>query len=191
VEATIADTFDGPDLRPPGGVSFEPLMLFPHQARFNSGRPLQDILHREVPLSLVLETAMLDCGLGDLTNAAKAYDALIQWLSLVPICQIERRAYVMLKGPVDQMWHAFILHTEAYYRLCRRHLFFFLHHYPRTGAPSAGLVRDTVALLTQEYGSDLHPYLRSWSRATYDGLMRTQYGFAPPVLPKSGSLTHK
>jgi hypothetical protein len=59
---------------------------------------------------------------------------------------------------VDEGWHALVLHTAAYERLCDR-LGAFVHHYPQRPDPArhdAGIMNRTTALITTEgYAPDL------------------------------------
>lgn len=40
-------------------------------------------------------------------------------------------------GPIDAMWHTFLLFTKDYAEFCDRHFGFFIHHYPMTRAEKA------------------------------------------------------
>jgi hypothetical protein len=110
----------------------------------------------------LIETAVIDCGIKTVHEAQLAYGAFLQWFLAIPACRGDQKL-VMLKGSVDRMWHAFILHTFVYRSLCDRFLGFFLEHQPQAGAPPSASVRETVAFLARIYGVNLSPLLASWS----------------------------
>lgn len=109
----------------------------------------------------ILATALDDCGLPDREVAAQGLMAFSQWFFALADAGPGERL-VMLKGPVDQMWHALILHTKLYRELCDRHLGFFLEHQPQPGLPPRAWVADTLRILTRRYGGELHPYFDDW-----------------------------
>ena len=41
-------------------------------------------------------------------------------------------------GPVDELWHHFVLHTQLYQEFCERHAGKFLHHHPGATRQGAG-----------------------------------------------------
>ena len=117
--------------------------------------------HLRVHRDAVIETALVDCGVADAVQAAAGLDAFAQWFFAFPTLADGERL-VMLKGPVDQMWHALILHTRLYRELCERHLGFFLDHHPLPDYPPRAWVADTLRILTRRHGEDLHPYFDDW-----------------------------
>lgn len=121
----------------------------------------------------VLETAILDCGVKNIREANAGLEAFIQWFLAISACQPNQRL-VMLKGPVDKMWHALILNTELYRGMCSHRFGFFLDHKPQPGYPPAGSIRQTVAILVQEYGRDLSNLLVAWSPTTVCAMMPMQ-----------------
>lgn len=68
----------------------------------------------------------------------------------------------MPKGPIDQMWHALILHTGLYSELRRRNLGFFMDHQPQPGHPPRAWVAATLRILTRCHGNALHPLFDDW-----------------------------
>ena len=68
-----------------------------------------------------------------------------------------RRAVGMPSKAVDELWHAFILHTQAYQDFCQRAFGSFFHHVPASamgtsGSESAMAMRRTFRLACQEAG---------------------------------------
>jgi hypothetical protein len=114
-------------------------------------------LHRDA----VIETALVDCGVGDRERAEQGLDAFAQWFFTLPTLEPGQRL-IMLKGPVDQMWHALILHTKLYRELCEQHLGFFLDHQPQPDYPPRAWVADTLRILTRRFGDALHPLFDDW-----------------------------
>ncbi len=58
----------------------------------------------------VISTGLVDCGVVDWAQAELGLDAFAQWFHTLRYCEPDERL-VMLKGPIDQIWHALILHT--------------------------------------------------------------------------------
>jgi hypothetical protein len=100
----------------------------------------------------------------DDVQANDLLEAFLQWVALVPTIKPDD-TFVMLKSPVDKVFHAFILNTEFYQNFCARHFGFFVHHHPIDELllkKLPGGVRDTMDLLEQTYGEELHPALSAW-----------------------------
>jgi hypothetical protein len=116
----------------------------------------------EVDTGMILPTAVNDCGLKDPSTFRWALSAFFQWFSVLPTLQACDPPYVMNKGPVDLVWHAFILNTEAYRALCSRYLGRFLDHYPRPGSPPVAWIVFTVDRLRTCFGPELNWYIRRW-----------------------------
>jgi hypothetical protein len=80
---------------------------------------------------------------------------------------------------VDEGWHALILHTALYARLCER-LGAFVHHYPERPDPdrqSAGVLAYTVDLMT---AAGHRPDLELWPLPTAAAFpVAAQCGHAP------------
>lgn len=135
-----------------------------------AGSPSIVTLHADLARqwASVLETGLVDCRLRSAEEAELALEAFGQWFLALPRCRTDERL-VMLKGPVDRMWHALLLHTSLYRSLCERHLGFFLDHQPQPGSPPQAWVRDTKRVLTRCYGAELHPMFDQWWTATTYG----------------------
>ena len=61
-----------------------------------------------------------------------------------------------MSGPVDDLWHTFILYTRQYARFCDEHAGHFLHHTPER-EPDAQ-ADDAIADALEWYGVFLHEY---------------------------------
>jgi hypothetical protein len=118
----------------------------------------------EVDVTGIQRTASQDCGIRDSIVVREATSAFFQWFSILPTLSSTDLPYVMDKGPVDSVWHAFILHTEAYRSFCSKYLGRFLDHYPRHDRPPQAWIDFTLGRLRAHFGSDLHPYLECWSQ---------------------------
>jgi hypothetical protein len=124
------------------------------------GRGMMRRMLEEVDFSSVLRTAVNDCGVPSPAHALDSLDAFLQWFSTIPLAG--DRPYVMLKGNPDRVWHACIINTALYRELCERYLGRFVDHHPSVASPSDEWVLETVALLEEEFGADLHPAFRQW-----------------------------
>ena len=103
-----------------------------------------------------------------------AMKGLLQWLAGHAAAPHNQQAYVMLLGPVDEAFHAFILNTRLYMRFCRDHVGFFIHHTPVETELAAKLEADgslhyTVDFLETEFGDTLSPQLRAWCDGVRSG----------------------
>lgn len=129
----------------------------------------------------VLATAVADCGLRDAHEAGRANVAFWQWFSTVATCR-DHESLVMLKGSVDQVWHAYILHTRLYRSLCERYIGSFLEHQPQAERPSDRQICETVERLYSRYVDDLSPLLATWSPTTISRL-RSKAALSRPLSP--------
>jgi hypothetical protein len=143
------------------------------------GRALLPALTAELAAShgRIVNTAIVDCGVKTNDEADRALAAFLQWFLVVPACQ-NGQNLVMLKGPVDRLWHAMLLHTRLYRRTCDRYLGYFLEHEPRDGLPAEQDIQQTVEILVMEYGGLLSPLLSAWSPTTLARLKATDVGGA-------------
>jgi hypothetical protein len=94
-------------------------------------RPLEDVLRYEN--AEVVYRFSVDHGVS-LSDAEEIFTETKKWLWL---CAAEPGIKVPLLGEaraVDEMWHTFLLFTEAYANFCDTYLGFFVHHQPRTRA---------------------------------------------------------
>jgi len=55
---------------------------------------------------------------------------------LIILGHLPRRGYGMY-GPVDDLWHSFVLHTERYQAFCETYATGFVHHHPGSSAKGA------------------------------------------------------
>lgn len=115
-----------------------------------------------VPVERIVRTARLDCGVSSAREAERALGAFLQWFVLVPTIG-RGEHHVMLRGPVDVLWHAAILNTAFYRDLCDRVAGRFIDHHPRDDHPPRAWVTETVARLIGAYGPSLSPLLTAWS----------------------------
>src|SRR3989344_7838963 len=112
----------------------------------------------------IISTLLRERSVSNEAEARNLLDAFLQWIALIPV--VERgKVFVMLKTPVDEVFHAFVLNTAFYQEFCQKYFGFFIHHNPLDGDTSAKIdegVNYTVDLLEQHYGEQLHPELRAW-----------------------------
>jgi hypothetical protein len=118
-------------------------------------------MQEEVDFSPVLRTAVIDCGVASPVEALYALEAFLQWLSVVPAAD-DGDHYVMLKGDPDRVWHAAIMNTALYRHICTRYVGRFVDHSPSLGTPRPAWILETVSLLEEYFGDDLHPVFREW-----------------------------
>ncbi len=129
-----------------------------------SGPQLAHTMRNETDFSPVIRTMLSDQMVASEEEARDHIDAFLQWVALVPSIRAQD-ALVMLKTPVDDVFHAFVLNTEFYQRFCETHFGFFVHHHPLDAETRERLAKgvvETVERLERTYGEDLHPLLRSW-----------------------------
>jgi hypothetical protein len=134
----------------------------------------------------LLNTAVLDCGLRTLDEARRANVAFLQWFVALSRCR-GRQELVMLKGPVDRMWHSYILHTKLYRSICDQYLGVFLEHRPQPGFPSDVRIQETVTRLSISFGSDLSPLLAAWSPTALKRVSIALGERARPIDPPPGA----
>jgi hypothetical protein len=70
----------------------------------------------------------------DEAGARRRWRELVRFLLMVG--HAGERGYGM-HGPVDGLWHDFVLHTALYQTFCERYAGRFLHHHPGTSQPGA------------------------------------------------------
>jgi hypothetical protein len=78
----------------------------------------------------------------------------------------------MLKTPVEEAFHAFVLNTRQYKAFCERFLGYFFHHDPVTEERAPQMqngIRYTVELLEKHYGESLLQPLCEWRHQLDDG----------------------
>lgn len=97
----------------------------------NHLRPLEEVLayaNDEVVYRFSVDHAI------SLSDAEEIFLETKRWLWL---CAAEPAAKIPLLSEaraIDEMWHTFLLFTDAYARFCEKYLGFFVHHFPRTRA---------------------------------------------------------
>jgi hypothetical protein len=138
-----------------------------------------------VPVKRIVRTAQLDCGVSSAREAERALGAFLQWFVLVPTIG-NGEHYVMLRGPVDALWHAAILNTAFYRDLCDRVAGGFVDHHPRDDHPPHTWVIETVARLIGAYGPGLSPLLTAWSPSTAAAMRKPELD-ADAGWPNTGS----
>lgn len=67
------------------------------------------------------------------------------------LCSLNPDAHYGMKGPIDNVWHTFLLFTREYAAFCESVAGRFIHHVPETGdtAKSSGL--DRYILFLEDY----------------------------------------
>jgi hypothetical protein len=94
-------------------------------------RPLAEVLRYEN--AEVVYRFSVDHGVS-LLDAEEIFVETKKWLWL---CAAEPTAKIPLLSEaraVDEMWHTFLLFTDAYAKFCETNFGFFVHHFPRTRA---------------------------------------------------------
>jgi hypothetical protein len=132
-----------------------------------------------VPVERIVRTARLDCGVSSAREAERALNAFLQWFVLVPALR-DGEHHVMLRGPVDALWHAAILNTAFYRDLCDRVAGGFVDHHPRDDRPSRAWVIETVVRLIGAYGPSLSTLLTAWSPSTAAAMRQPQLAAGVP-----------
>jgi hypothetical protein len=125
------------------------------------GVALYECIKSEFNFAPVLRTAIEECGIDSIDDAADSLDAFIQWIAALPARE-EGSIYVMLKSDVDRIFHAFVLNTRLYREFCETYLGHFVDHTPFEGPISKRWVDYTINLLDGLYGTRLHPALSYW-----------------------------
>ena len=110
----------------------------------------------------------------DEVSARQNLDGVLQWLACHAVKEHAEQPYVMMNGPVDEMYHALILNTRTYLHFCREYIGFFIHHTPVDDAEAveikvAGGITYTIDFLQQAFDSELAPALCRWAEAHHRG----------------------
>ena len=79
----------------------------------------------EFDLSLVLDRYQRDTRLP--TTVVREHGREIK--RFLSMCALSPGSYGM-RGPLDDLWHTFIIHTELYDNFCNKIVGNFIHHYP-------------------------------------------------------------
>jgi hypothetical protein len=98
-------------------------------------------------------------------------NSFLQWIALVPAIEAGN-IYVMLKSPVEEAFHSFVLNTRHYDAFCEQFLGYFFHHDPVTEERAPQMqngIRYTVELLEKHYGESLLQPLRDWRSQLDEG----------------------
>src|SRR5437879_46740 len=82
----------------------------------------------EYPMQPIIDRYAKDKGL-PLSVAHEHERELKRYLSL---CAINRKASYGMAGPIDDLWHTFIIFTKEYAAFCDSVAGIFLHHIPNT-----------------------------------------------------------
>lgn len=106
--------------------------------------------------------------------ARDSLDGALQWLACHAVKEHAEQPYVMMNGPVDEMYHALMLNTRLYLHFCREYIGFFIHHTPVDDAQAdeiriAGGIDYTLSFLQDAFGVDLSPTLHNWVAAHQSG----------------------
>lgn len=91
----------------------------------------------------------------------------MQWLACHAVKEHEERPFVMMKGPVDVMYHAFMLNTRLYLHFCRDYVGFFIHHtpvddYQANDIKLAGGIDYTMSFLQEAFQHELVSPIQDW-----------------------------
>jgi|SRR5882724_10412408 len=100
--------------------------------------------------------------------------AFLQWVSLTPVIEAGQM-YVMLKTPVEEAFHSFVLNTRAYEAFCLKFLNSFFHHDPlfeENAEQTEDAIEYTVGRLEAEFGEELEPALKEWRVLLNEGRAR-------------------
>lgn len=74
-------------------------------------------------------------------TATKIFEDMIRFLSL---SRIKGEDLCVIDDPIliiDEMWHLFILHTQEYFKFCRRYFGEYMHHHPTVRRPTEKQIR--------------------------------------------------
>ncbi|HXH26870.1 MAG TPA: hypothetical protein VNG90_03165 [Candidatus Acidoferrum sp.] len=113
--------------------------------------------------SPVTRTLLRDVGFSS-EKAVSMQDAFSQWFSLTGSVE-SGEILVMLKGDIDEVYHAAVLNTAWYGPFCQQFAGAFVHHTPideQTMEELDAGLRYTIDRLDAVYGHTLHPALREW-----------------------------
>ena len=110
----------------------------------------------------------------DEVSARRNLDGVLLWLACHAVKEHAEQPYVMMNGPVDEMYHALILNTRTYLHLCREYIGFFIHHTPVNDVEAdkikvVGGITYTIDFLQRAFGSELAPALCRWVDAHDSG----------------------
>jgi|GEM_PF-2181317 len=127
-------------------------------------------------LAPVIAFAVRDKFLPDQETAEVAFDSLLQWLAAHAVDEHKEMPFVMMNGPVDEAYHAFMLNSRKYLQFCREYVGFFIHHTPVDDELSKHLELDlgidyTIGYLNKAYGTELAPMLTAWKTDREAGLL--------------------
>jgi len=117
----------------------------------------------------LIDFSVRDGYASDVASAQGYLDGVLQWLACHAVKEHAEQPYVMMKGPVDQMYHALMLNTRLYLHFCRDYIGFFIHHTPVDDKQAneiklAGGINYTIGFLQKAFGTKLSPALREWIR---------------------------
>ena len=118
----------------------------------------------------ILAFAVRDGYMPDAASAETALDGVMQWLASHAVEEHADHPFVMMNGPVDQMFHVLLLNTRVYLHLCRDFVGFFVHHTPLDDKEASdvitmGGIDYTIAKLQEGFGADLASALVDWVTA--------------------------
>lgn len=97
------------------------------------------------------------------TSEADARERFREIKKFLLLCAANRGRRYCPSPSIDQMWHAFMLHSRAYFRFCDL-LGGFVHHEPSDGHDQASYA-DTITSLRNVFGK-AHP--KYWSSKQAD-----------------------
>lgn len=124
----------------------------------------------------IVKTMILENWVKSEGRATELIGAFLQWFLMANHSEHDR-PYVMFHGPVDKVFHAFVLNTEFYAAFCAKHVGKFINHNPLDAeqasvAEERGGITYTIETLEGAYGNTLHPELKKWVRLAGKGKLK-------------------
>lgn len=101
------------------------------------------------PMDHIIKRYMSDYNLTQ--DVAKDHEREIKRFLL--ICALKPRAKLGFFGPVDELWHCFMLFSEDYFQFCEAVAGKYIHHRPETASEPQGETIDGYATMLAEYES--------------------------------------
>jgi hypothetical protein len=122
----------------------------------------------------IVQFAVRDGYMPNVESARSALTGVLQWLAVHAVDEHADAPFVMMKGDVDQMYHALLLNTRVYLHFCRDYIGFFIHHTPLDDLEAANVIVEggidyTVMSLKSAFGPELSPALNQWVNAHQRG----------------------
>ncbi len=111
--------------------------------------------------SVVIDTAVRECGVKTHERAHELLDAFLQWFALIP--EATTIEPLQMLRSVDRIWHAMILNTVFYREFCKEFVGGFVDHNPmdvvRDASGKRAYADHTLMLVERTYGDGANPAL--------------------------------